>query len=328
MQNYFDAPPEGAIPGATERPPKITYRAGKTPEHYAKQTEQNKEVEEGRLGFRFYDKDLQSNVFLQAFTFIVLDVYAGVSGFEEGADRNTSYWSNRVKDTRKEEMIVWRSGQDGAFMRGLYAGKKSDTEPATVGGKPLPKAAKYTKFAKVFCIQLNRVCEIELSQGVERAMQRAVAKSTGAEDKWNKVWTLGLADNDHIWGFSLTGYRRVTKQGDDYAGKGELFFEPVFHCGIVNPSLRPDEHKKYVEMQNAEKALHEQYKAKNAAVTASEVEPSSGPTAYADQPIRTNITARHEPEHFDVGNVAVPSAPPGAPAFPDNAPAETDDLPF
>jgi len=322
MTNYFDAPPEGALAVTFERPLSVEYRACKIAEvtaKYATDAELPGYVDECKLGFQFYDKDLKTKIPLSEFTFVILATYSGVSGYD--AESKTDYWSNRVQNSRNEEMIVYRSGDKAPFAKGFYG------KGGYVGAAKLPAAAHYTKFVRAYCIQLDRVIEIALNASAERGMQKAVA-ATGAAKSWEKVFILGIADNDHFWGFHLTGYNRETKDGETYAGKGELYFSPVFHAGNVNPVKQPDLHAKCVQLQNAERASHEAYKAKYAHADAPVATTSEPAYSYTTEPVNTNVQPNHAAVNSGFQTTAQ-SAPAhhAAGGFPETE-AASDDLPF
>lgn len=308
MNNYFDAPPEGALQTQSERALAVKYKSNKTPEAYANSTEGDLKrfVENGALGFHYYDKEEKKKVPLHELTFVVLEVYAGVSGYDE--PNKISYWSNRVRDTRTDEIVLFSSVSEGPIAKGLYHGKTNNS-PALIGDKPVPAGASYTKFVKAYCINLDRVIEVELTTSSERGMQKAVSAAenkAGRNTKWEKVFILGLAQNDHLWGFHLVGYARETKTGEDYAGKGELYFSPNFHAGTVSPVNQPDLHAKCREYQQAERDAHESYKNRHAS--------------------NNNPIGQHGPASTPPVQPAQASGDP-FPAYSD-APPETDDLPF
>lgn len=299
MNNIFDAPPEGALQTVTDRALKIEYRSMKIPKDFADKATQSAfadYLKNGSLGFRYWDKELKQGFVMTEFTFVVLEVYAGVAGFDK--EGNVSYWSNRVKDTRKEPMIVFASNQKDALAKGFY------TKGGVVGGEQLPKPASYTKFVRAYCVQLDRVVEIVLTAASERGMQKgieAAEREAGRiKSKWESVFILGLADNNHLWGFHLTGYNRETDKGEDYAGKGELYLAPVFHAGVLNPTKQAEMWAKCRELQEAERAAHEAYRAKyqqTETVRATETpqaEYHAAPANTETEPINTTVTANHE----------------------------------
>lgn len=303
--NPFDAPPEGALAQPSERAISVKYKANKTPQNYAHMTDGqplDTHVQNGALGFQYYDKEAKKSVPLPEFTFVVLDVYAGISGYNP--DTKISYWSNRVTDTRTDELVVYQSGVQGPIAKGIYQNIKSQ----------IPDGAGYTKFVKAYCVQLDKVIEIELTASAERGMQKGIAKAEIAAGRtkfdWQKAFIIGLASNDHLWGFHLIGYQRETKQGDPYAGQGELYFSPDFHCGIVNPVKQPDLHAKCSALQDEERAAHEAYKAR---LNAGSPATATDTTTANDTPI-------------------VPVPAPAATKSTENLPTAemdtTDDLPF
>ena len=256
MNDIFDAPPEGALQTAIDRALSVEYKAHKTPEayaHLAQGAALADYVKNGALGFSYFDKEANKRVPLPELTFVVLEAYAGVAGFD--SENKISYWSNRSKDTRKEPLTVFASNHQGPICSGLYQTIKEQ----------LPKTANYTKFIKAYCIQLDRVIELKLTASAERGLQKAIAAaemSAGLKRKWESVFVLSLPDNDHLWGFHLTGYNRETKEGEDYAGKGELYLAPVFHAGILNPVKQAALWQKCRDYQESERAAHEAYKAR------------------------------------------------------------------
>lgn len=288
MNDIFDAPPAGALQTQQERALVIEYKANKTPQNYAHVATDAAiadYVKHGALGFSFFNKEENKRYSLPDFTFIVLDVYAGVSGFD--GDNRISYWSNRAKDTRKEPLTVFASNHNGPICSGLYQYIKEQ----------LPKAANYTKFVRAYCVQLDKVVEIKLTASAERGMQKGIAAaeiSAGrTKSKWESVFILGLADNDHLWGFHLTGYNREQKDGSDYAGQGELYFAPVFHAGVLNAQKQAAIHAKCRELQEAERAAHEAYKAKYSQPETATATHTPQAEYNAEPPINTSVTANH-----------------------------------
>lgn len=269
-----------------------------------------------------YEREEKKNIALPQFDFIVLEVYAGVSGYD---GESVSFWSSRAKDTRIEPLTVYASNHDSPIAKGIYKQIK-DT---------MPKGAKYTKFVKAYCLQTKSTVEIVLSAMVEAAMQKAIAATESSEKKrseWDRVFILSLADNDHLWGFHLTGHTTTDIKGNEYAGDGDLFFSPVFQAGIVDPQKRPDLHKTCVEAQSAERTLHEAYKAKYASETVQPETPEKFPIEYAfsgngERALNTNVTASPAANTFPTTNETNPALAAG---FPDTEPADgnADDLPF
>lgn len=331
MQNdFFDAPPEGATPHGFERALQIQYGSGKVEENFLKYATDEylqENVEKSKVGFSYYDKELKQRVSMAALSFVALEIYVGLSGFD-GEDVN--YWSSRSRDTRKEPLTVWASNASAPILSGLYVGKKHKDDVSTVGGKPVPPAAKFKPFIKAYCLELDRVIEIEVSAICQTGLKKAIASADGKPDNWSKIFLLGLASNDHLWGFRLSGYAKVQKDGSPHTGKGNMFYEPIFQAGVVNPTLRPELHAKCVALQNEERAMHAAYLDRNAQYQRQAPAADAGPTQasapqYTDRPISSTTASpaasRMEPAVFDVPTA--PANPAMAAPMPDD-----DDLPF
>ena len=43
----------------------------------------------------------------------------------------------------------------------------------------------------------------------------------------------GLADTELFWGFQFKAYLKQDKDGNEYNGKGELYFAPEFYAGTI-----------------------------------------------------------------------------------------------
>lgn len=295
MNYTFDAPPEGATPtGAPQRALKIEYASGKIPEDFAEQVTEAAypdRIQRGKLGFSYYNAETKVRVPIIEFTFVVLEVCAGIDGFDK--ESGVSYWSNRSKDTRTEPLAVFASNHKGGpIASGMYQ------KGGIVGGEKLPAGAKYTKFVRAYCVQLDRVVEIALTSASERGMQKGIEaadhKAGRTKTKWESVFILSLADNDHLWGFHLTGYRRVNDKGLDYAGKGDLYIEPVFHAGVLNPTKQAELWNMCREYQENERAAHEAYRARYAS------QPAPTATHTPQAQYQTAATADQFPTLADV----------------------------
>ena len=332
MENPFDAPPAGAIPTSFSRALGVQYKANKIePKFFGKIDSTDFYVQNGNLGFYTWDSETKTRGSLPNFTFVVLEVYSGVSG--KDGDK-VGYRSNRVLDSRYDEMVVWKSNQKDIWKKGIY---QADIKPH------LPQGVGYQKFIKAYCLEVDRVVEIELSSTAEKGMQKAIAAleiASGRNVKWEKVQILGLASNDYLWGFSLQGYAQETGDGEPHTSdpkQGNMFYTPVFHAGIVNPVKSADLHAKCVQLQNEERAMHQSYKAKYAAEVA-QGEPQEEPQekfpnnyAFHDNGgINTKVTGSPAASSFPVTNRAEPANNPAVAAGMDGLqePDESSDSPF
>lgn len=336
MQDFLDAPPEGATNtgGSFEKFKGITYKACKTPKAYAQHADAAASVTQGNLGFSWYDKESRTKNTLPELTFVALEFYAGVSGYD-GSD--TSYWSNRAKDTRDEPLALFSSHSPKTpIVSGLYKGKAANGGGvATIGGQPIPNGASFTVYCKAFCLQLREVVEIEVSSAVQEGMKIAVSDAdarAGRRTDPEKVFILGLANGDYLWGFHLSGYEACNREWKPYDGNGDLFFRPVFHAGILNAQKQQDLHATCVREQSAERARHAAYRARHSAhavppkenfeappTVGTTTQPPANPAPHA----QTNVTANHTLPNEDPFNfparAAVPAEPPAT---------EEDPLPF
>lgn len=291
MEDYFDVPPEGATGqgGRTfKKPIRVSYKSGEVPAAYveAAKAQLPAQVSDGMIGFSAWNGETKTRRPLQSFNFVVLETYAGVSGknFESGV----SFWSNRVKDTRTDNVTVYASNK--FTMRG----EKPHYEPIAGGiyatiKETLPFGARFALFIVAYLIELDEVVEIETTgtarAGIEKAMRDAGQKNT---------FLLGITDNDHLWGFSLRGFFGVNKEGKPWTGPDKMYWAPEMVCGILSPSKKPELHAKCVNLQEEERERHSYYKALNAA-PANAATPPQQPAAESQPqgPISTTVVANH-----------------------------------
>lgn len=77
---------------------------------------------------RYYDKEVKKNVELgNDFTFLLLDQLASVGGWHDASD--SGIYSNQVKDTRKDPLVV-KSFKGGILAEGLYKAIKDRVNAA------------------------------------------------------------------------------------------------------------------------------------------------------------------------------------------------------
>lgn len=268
MSTFFQTPDVSAINAAESGGnflKQIHYAALKTAESYARYAQGDTitdAIAKGKLGFSLYDKENRVAVPIEKFQFILLEVYSCITGDNgESGDSRISYFSNRVKDSRVDEYRVFQSAlpKPRLIASGIYKEFK-DT---------LPKGAGWQAMAVVLNLSDNIVYELPLTAALTRGLQHALADSAIAAGKKNAIWEkmqiLGLADNDHLWGFQFTEFVAETKEGIPYAGKGDLYFSPRFACGVVQPLGNTVElHKIAVAAQNDVRADYLAKKARDA----------------------------------------------------------------
>jgi len=307
QDNFFDAPPEGATGqgGRTlKKPIPVSYKSGEAPANLveAAKSQLPAQVNSGEVGFHTRDSESKTKTPLPKFNFVLLDSYAGISG--KDFDNDVSYWSNRVKDTRKDVLHVsasnkfeWRGDKKKypPILSGIYA---TDIKPN------LPERAKFTIFLVAYCIEIGEVVEIETTATVRAGLERALINA-----KQKNTFLLGLADNDLLWGFSLKGFYGVDKKGQEWSGMDKMYWAPDFVCGLLSAATKPDLHAICVSAQEEERARHEYYKAKPAAVDVpkEETQPTRMPSTDAvgntaqpyDLPANQNVRANHDIQKGD-----------------------------
>lgn len=311
MEDFLTAPPEGALDTADlVYLPQVNYKSGKTPEQYVKHASDSlgDDVAAGRVGFYIYDREARAANPILNPAFVVLESYAGIEGF----DGETRFWSNRVKDTRYDTLRVCSSASfawigDKKAYKAIAEGRYE-----TIKGK-LPQGAKFTIFLVVMLVPSGEVVEIKTTAAVTRGIENAL-KAAGQK----RTFLLGIADNDLMWGFRHTGFAQITKEGDPYAGKGEMFWSPTFQTGIIDPAKSPDLHAKSVQAQDAERKRHAAF------IAAGHRRKSNDPGAdhqAAETPTQTDIRPTAAASNF-YSTQEFPTTAQAAPSI------EPDDLPF
>ena len=260
----FGVPESGDLQsGRFEYMPSVEYSAAKTPAAFAAQM--NAEMAANaratfKLGFHYYDKEAKQNVAINAFSFVVLDVFSSICGSaEQSGGSYVNYFSNFVKNSRNEPFALRQKGIARPIMSGFYKGK-DDAHPYAKlidGNKinKIPDGASFQKHFRIYWIEGDLVLDLQMTTMVEREIKNTIAAAeakAGRNVKPERVQTFALADGGAFWGFMVNKFKRVAKDGTPYDGKGDLFLVPEFHCGIVKTEgvgANPDLHAKCLEMQ-------------------------------------------------------------------------------
>ena len=317
-QNHFGAPPEDALPESFIKAMPVQYKALKVLARDAKKTNYTDAelydfVNDGQLGFQVWDRETKTRKPMDSFSFVVFQVYAGVSGWNP--DKQVKYYSSRSKHTQREQLVVWSSGESEPIAKGFY----KDIKPA------LPKECHYTKFVKAYCLELDTVVEIELTNMVEMAMQNAVARAEQEQHRKKRpqdVFILTLPDNDFLWGFSLSGFKKVHGNGDDYTTNGDAFHMPEFWpCGVVDAQQSRELHDRVAKIQQEEFKAHELMLARNGLTPQQTIAPVQKPEGVVVQSA-ADTADPHEPAPDDYDHQDHPENPEGSHHFP------TDEPPF
>lgn len=155
---------------------------------------------------------------------------------------------------------------------GFYEGKKNgDTDFAKLVTSPaviendrvikertvvkLPDGVSFNQHFICWWIEGQRVIDLKLSTMVSREIKLAISEAerlAGRNVKPERVKTFALAQGGAFWGFSVVKFKRVSKDGMDYANKGEVFLVPGFVSGVVKTEgvgANPVLHAHCVELQ-------------------------------------------------------------------------------
>lgn len=364
----FAAPDAGNLQsGKQEFFPQLEYSTMKTPANFVVDVTPTKVADaraNHKLGFHFYDKDAGAKVAVDKFSFVVLECYSGISGScETSAGSNTwvSYYSNYVRNSKTEPFALWEKGIKRPIASGYYDGKKNDYDFAkllrmpripdneAVNTRPdgcvkIPAGAGFHQHFIVWWIEGQRIMDLKLTTMVSREIKNAIARAeatAGRKVKPDRVNLFALADGGAFWGFTVTKFRRATKEGLDYAGAGEMYLVPEFVSGVVKTEgvgANPELHAECVGYQSqiranyaAEKERRARYGVENASAEADPNPVQSAPPANGDQ----NFPSEYrEPTNHDQGRTIGNGTTGGGIDFSKHKNTDTppphndDDLPF
>ena len=211
------APTQGtALPWVKE----IRYKAGKTQKNYANDAT----AQRSGAGFSYYDKEeKQNNPFALPATLVICEVVSGISGTIEQDGRFSNFYSNKVLDTRTQAIRVYESGRNFPVITGLYKEIKDQ----------LPAGAKFQSWILAMHYQTKEAVLIEVSAGISIRLKKAIAERVGCKPDKVNLWGLGELTTK-LWSIRMSGeYERVTKDGNPYEGKDDLFFVPKMEAGTI-----------------------------------------------------------------------------------------------
>lgn len=260
MEEFFGAPPEGAIPTEWPKMQTVEYAAMKTPGTWVPQLNaaiMASNMENRKLGFHYYDREARQGYSLRKLSFVVLESYSQITGAIKIGDQWQNYWSNRVKDSRVSEFAVFNGGHGPAF-KGLYTSIKDR----------LPQGVGFHVHLICYCFEVDGLVEIKMTSLVQRGIQRAMANSMEATGKgrpkdYSKISMFSISENDLFWGFRFMDFAREDAKGNEYPGTGDLYFTPVFTGGIVHPNGNTLAlHRRCCEYQNELRAAYRSQVAK------------------------------------------------------------------
>lgn len=223
----IDPPSKTDLSGAGLPKPwnhRIEYAAGKTQDIWVKQGVRDDLIEKGKLGFYFWDKSQDKNVELSSATLFHVATFIRVEGDVMDSQKNrTTYWSNYVQNSQKEQLTVWASNSNEPIAKGLYANIK----------KSLPKGANFTIILIVYEPVHDKLFALPATFMVSMGLKRSIGMAIGIEPE--KVWLFDLSVKSY-WAFRHVDYFAVDAKGDTYRKppKGDLFFMPTFISGVIS----------------------------------------------------------------------------------------------
>jgi len=291
MSDYFGTPMTAdSVDIQSEYPLQINYKALKTDSTFTSMVDENfiKSAQaNGKLGFVYYDKDEKRNFPLETLTIAIVEVYSGIEGNDKNGDDFVRIYSNRVKNTQQEPLVVYRSDRKEPVGKGIYAEIK-----------PMIHPGKFKIFLQAYCLELDRHIEIGLGGYLQQGIQESIAKSltaNGHRTMPRSVNCFSLADGDTIRGLRFTGkFNKVDEKGKPYEGVGAMFMVPEFEAGLIQPvGPQAELHRKAVNLQTQIRGAYEAKKAKYAdknPVPPAQPAPNTTDVSEFAQP------ARQEPE--------------------------------
>lgn len=309
MDFQFEKPTAEDAPKTISKPwaVKLEYRSGKTPEAYADQAT----PEKAKAGFTFYRKETSERGYLSPFKCALLGVYSGVSGAVPNGSRFDNYWSNFVRDTRTDTLVVkLGSGENSVTIaEGLYNDFKHE----------LPSGVTYTKYAIVYVFETKELAALEISASLETALKESIGAQLSRKPKQVNLFNLFELVN-RFWGFGFAGrFTMRQKDGAGWDGKGDMFFYPELTAGIVTSDMvpvLPELAQQVSDYIDATQEYFSKVKKDSASAAATNPEPTQTPQPTRMETAKAAMAA--------AGFVPDPS-------FPTHEPPvmpEGDDLPF
>jgi hypothetical protein len=222
-------------------------------------------------------------------------------------------------------------------MSGYYRGRKSANDSVKLCARPnteanadfnmqpgnhsvVPAGVSFHQHFVVWWVEGQRPLEMKLTTMVSREIKKAISEAySRAGSKVPPEWVnlFRLADSS-LWMFRVTGFARMTKDGEPYENKGDMFLLPKFECGIVPEKVGDGKNAFYDEMRAQQAAVRDSYEAEK-----------QRRAKYANAQEREETSRSENPPHDHAFPTAEHARPqndfhPDA-AFP---PFEDDDLPF
>lgn len=241
-----DFAPEAVNTAFTENPisREIFYKSGKA---QVSGTKGKISPEDLGIKFSYRESDYEEGVkasyaSLPAFTVYVLGVYSRFAGQDYNEDKpseSVNYTSTLYRDPKDVLFFRMKGVKDirsDSRWNGYWrAGNYHDVR-AFADLQSYKKQVGYKKVMVCYCLELQCVVEIQVNRKIEFGMAEAIAKSTNTPRDPRRIG--GLTDLSTVfWGFRFTGdFIEVDeikgKPCENFSGKKEWVFAPVFQCGV------------------------------------------------------------------------------------------------
>ena len=223
----FEKPSEQVTgKGGVQSPIKywVDYRPGKIPQQFGKQFNP---LTDEKIGFAYWDKEAAQKVKLTTWTGWFIGLFSQVGGTAQQGSTWVNYNTNLVADTRTDIMSLRTQG-GSELVRGTYQEVK-----AWLSGYPELAGVKYQKIMVAYVDELQCVCAFHLSQKFEAGLRAAVAAASNTTPAKINLFNLGALTSE-TWGFNFSNeFKPVDRDGEAYAGKGELSFMPTLSAGVI-----------------------------------------------------------------------------------------------
>ena len=225
-------------------------------------------------------------------------------------------------------------------MSGFYRGKKHEHDtiklckrPNTEANEPfnlspdghsiVPAGVSFHQHFIVWWVQGERLLELKLTTMISREIKNAVSDAFARANQRvtpERVNLFKLAEKS-LWMFNVTSFKRMTKDGQPWNGKGEMYLLPNFECGIVPDKIGDQPNPLFDQMRGLQTMIRDAYETDKE---------SRAKLRKADGSVDTDAIARNAeadaslPTSEPGSNNYTAAAPPvvDAPAF------DADDLPF
>lgn len=242
-----DAAPEAVTTGSFLENPisrEIFYKSGK-----AQVSGTKGKISPEDLGIKFtyrvndYEEGVKADYdTLPTFTIYVLGIYSRFAGqeYNEAKPSESVNYTSTIYRAPADTLFFRMKGvkdiRSDARYNGFWkAGTYHDVR-AFADKQRYSNQVGYKKIAVCWCMELQCVVELQVNRKIEFGMADAIAKSTNTPRDPRRIG--GLTDLSTVfWGFRFSGdFIEVDeikgKPCENFSGKKEWVFAPVFQCGV------------------------------------------------------------------------------------------------